>query len=84
MLKENLQDAGLIIQNILTQQLDIPGASKNVSLLSAAMHFTEKNAASSDLNKIIKMFSVYREHTQILIQELELLATELKHPKLRY
>ena len=36
MIRENLQDAGEIIQNILTQPLSIPGAKPGLSLLQAA------------------------------------------------
>lgn len=73
MLKENLEDAAQILQNILTQPLDIPGATESVSLLSAA-----RNTDKSDLRKILEAFRRYPELTQSLLTELELLYQDLK------
>jgi len=41
MLKENLKDAGEIIQNILNQHLSISNAKENISLFHAAKHFEQ-------------------------------------------
>lgn len=73
MLKENIEDASEILQNILTQPLDIPGATKNISLLSAA-----QNPDKTDLRKILQAFRSYPDLTQSLLVELELLYQDLK------
>lgn len=73
MLKENLEDAALILQNILTQPLSIPGASPNISLLDAA-----QNGDKTDLRKILEAFRTYPELTQSLLTELDLLQQDLK------
>jgi hypothetical protein len=73
MLKENIEDAAEIIQNILTQPLDIPGATANVSLLAAA-----QNPDKTDLKKILEAFRSYPDLTQSLVTELDLLSQDLK------
>lgn len=73
MLRENIEDAAQILQNILTQPLDIPGATPNVSLLNAA-----QNPDKSDLKKILQAFRSYPDLTQSLLTELELLYQDLK------
>ncbi|MES2344939.1 MAG: hypothetical protein V4494_03255 [Chlamydiota bacterium] len=73
MLKENIDDAAEILQNILTQPLDIPGASANISLLAAA-----QNPDKTDLRKILEAFRRYPELTQSLLTELDLLSQDLK------
>ena len=73
MLKENLEDASSIIQNILTQPLDIPGAKENISILAAA-----QNPDKSDLIKILEAFQKYPELTQALLTELDLLQQDLR------
>ena len=79
MLRENLKDAGQIVQNILTQPLSIPGASKEtVSLLDAAKNYNDKDPSTSDLKKIVEMLAQYPEPTKIMLQELEILSNELK------
>ena len=77
MLRENLQDAGEIIQNILTQPLDIEEASKNTSLISAAIDYIETNGESNDLAKILETFKRYPDSTQLLVMELDILSREL-------
>lgn len=78
MLRENLKDAGEIIQTILTQPLSIPGASENVSLLSAVQTYKEENAGNSDLSKIFDTFLQYPDPTHTLLTELELIASDLR------
>ena len=78
MLRENLKDAGQIIQCILSQSLSIEGAStKDVSLLSAAQAFNPKDPASSDLKKVLETLQHYPEATEVMIQELKILCEEL-------
>ncbi len=73
MLRENLEDTAQILQNILTQPLDIPGTSSEVSLLTAA-----QNPDKTDLKKILEAFRNYPELTQSLLTELDLLHQDLK------
>lgn len=78
MLQENVQDAGEIIQNILTQPLSIPGEKRDYSLLEAAQNYTTKSALTSHLRKIMISFMQFPEPTEILLRELELLKDELE------
>lgn len=78
MLRENLKDAGVIVDNILTQPLDIPGATRNISLLEAAKNFDPENTENSDLRKILLNLIKYPEETQTMLRELELLLNDLK------
>lgn len=78
MLKENLKDSSDIIQNILNQPLAIPGAEENVSLYKAAQKFNSHDPKASDLRRILLTLIQYPEHTQILLQELELILQDLK------
>lgn len=77
MLEENLEDAGGIIQNILTQPLSIPGAKEDISLLEAAQHFDPAHAETSDLRKILLSFIQFPQPTKTMIRELEILCEEL-------
>ncbi len=77
MLKENLKDAGEIIQNILSQPLSIPGLPENITLLSAAQNYRYVDGASSDLSKVLQTFLDYPEPTQVLIRELELIYQDI-------
>ena len=77
MLRENLKDSADILTNILTQPLEIPGATPNISLQEALQTYDPANPAPSDLLKILTEFVKYQEPTQTLIQELELLAQDL-------
>ncbi|MBY0530127.1 MAG: hypothetical protein K2P51_08080 [Rhabdochlamydiaceae bacterium] len=77
MLRENLKDAATILSNILSQSLEISGATANVSLLEALKNFDPQKPLESDLQKILREFVRYPEPTQALIQELELLAQDL-------
>lgn len=78
MLRENLKDAGQIIQNILTQTLSIPGASKEISILTAAKKFNPKDPATSDLKKVVDALHLYSSATDALLKELELICADLK------
>lgn len=78
MLKEDLHDAGEIIQNIFTQPLSVPGAKKDISLLDAARSFDPQNAMASDFRKIILSFLQFPEQTETMLRELEILEDELK------
>jgi hypothetical protein len=71
-----LQDAGKIVQTIVTQGLSIPGISKDISLLSAAEEF-QKNSSSSELSKILDTFQKYPDATGVLLQEMDLLTHDL-------
>ncbi len=77
MLQENLKDAAEIVENILTQPLEIPGAKQNVSLYDAARNYDPHNAAASDLRKIILSFLQYPEPTETLLRELDMLVDDL-------
>lgn len=77
MIDENLEDAGGIIENILTQPLFIPGAKSDVSLLEAAQNFDPAKAESSDLRKILLSFLQFPEPTKTMLRELEILQEEL-------
>lgn len=77
MLKENLKDAGEIIQNILTQPLSIAGTAEDISLLKAAMNYQEGQGEASDLAKIVKSFLAYREPTETMLRELEIILKEI-------
>lgn len=78
MLKEDLKDAGEILENILTQPLSIPGAKADISLLEAAKNFEESQAMTSDLRKILFSFLQFPEPTTMMLRELEILAEELE------
>lgn len=78
MLRENLKDAGEIIQNILTQPLSIPGTKKDISLLAAAKHFDPSQSLLSDTRKILYSLMQFPEPTEFMIQELEILRNELR------
>jgi hypothetical protein len=82
MLKETLKDTAQILQTILTQELDIPGASGPISLLSAAKQFASQDAVSSNLSHVIRVFLNYPDPLNALSTELEILAKEL-HEVLR-
>jgi hypothetical protein len=78
MYKENVKDCAEILHNIINQPLSIPGASENVTLLSAAKNYRESDAENSDLHKILLTLHEYPGPTKTLITELEILMTELK------
>jgi hypothetical protein len=77
MLKENLKDSAEILHNILYQLLEIPGTSKNISLLQATQTHSFQQSDHSDLSKMIRAFSSHRERLEMLIQELHLIARDL-------
>jgi len=77
MLRENLQDAAVIIQNILDQPLEVKGKKDGVSLYTAALNYDSQNPSESDLFLILKSFIDYPDPTQTLLRELELLSNDL-------
>ncbi len=77
MLRENLKDSAEILSNILNQPLEIPGVSENISLLQALQNFASQQPDHSDLSKMLRTFASNPEPTQTLIQELELIASDL-------
>lgn len=77
MLRENLKDSAEILSNILNQSLEIPNISENMTLLQALQNFPSQQPSNSDLSKMLRTFAANPEPTQILIQELELLARDL-------
>lgn len=77
MLKENLKDAGQIIQNILTQRLSIPGIEQEISLLEAAKRYSSLDPSSSELKKMLETFQKYPEALSAMLTELELLRKDL-------
>ena len=77
MLRENVKDAGEILQTILTQPLSIPGARRKMSLLDAAKNFDPENAMTSDLRKILFNLLQFPEQTETMLRELEILQEEL-------
>lgn len=76
MIREDLKDAGEIIQNVLTQPLLIPGVKGNLSLLQAAKDYDPRNPLGSDLRKILLSFLQFPQQTETLIRELEILREE--------
>ncbi len=77
MLRENLKDSAEILSNIMNQPLEIPGVSENISLLQALQNFAAQQPDNSDLSKMLRIFASNPEPTQTLIQELELIASDL-------
>ena len=77
MLRENLKDSVEILTNILNQPLSISGIEKNISFLQALESFS-LNQSESDLNKLLKTFASNPEPTKALIQELQLIAQDLR------
>ncbi len=77
MLKENLKDAGQILQNILNQPLSIPGMTETVTLLSAAQDYQPNQGEDSVLSKAMLSILLYPEPSQILLRELDILYSEI-------
>ncbi len=75
--RENLKDAGEIVQTILTQPLSVPGAKGELSLLEAAKSFDSQDPLTSDLRKILLNFQQFPEATERMLVELELLLKDL-------
>lgn len=78
MQRENLNDCGLIVENILGQPLFIIGASGHVTLLTAAEEFSPETAEDSTLSKVMFSFVDYPAPTEAMLTELEILAHELE------
>ncbi|MEI8329333.1 MAG: hypothetical protein WCG14_04975 [Chlamydiia bacterium] len=77
MLYEDLQDAAIIIQNILNQPLSTREHKEDLTLLSAAISFDETGTPASHLQQIMQSFIEYRDPTETLIRELDILSDEL-------
>lgn len=77
MLQEDFKDAAEILQTIVTQPLNISGATAGVSLLSAARDFKKEEALESDLHKVLLTFHDYPGPTQTLVTELNMLVSDL-------
>lgn len=80
MLKEDLKDAAIIIQNILHQPIAIPKYSKDVSLIAAALEFEDENEPESlsSLSQVMFTFIEYPEPTETLLRELEIISRDLE------
>ncbi len=76
MLRENLYEAGEIVETILTQPLAIPGLPKNVSLLEASQHYLA-DPASPELKKMIETFLHHPAALEIMLQEFKLISQDL-------
>jgi hypothetical protein len=77
MLRENLKDSAEILHNILHQPVEISGVSENISLLQTIETYSSQPPDHSDLSKMLRSFSSNREPLEVLIQELELIASDL-------
>lgn len=77
MKQEELKDAGEVLQNILTQPLDVLGAKEDISLIEAAKSFDPANPMASDLRKILVNFLQFPEPTATMLRELELIHDDL-------
>ncbi|MBS0629877.1 MAG: hypothetical protein JSS30_06605 [Verrucomicrobia bacterium] len=76
MIREDLKDAGEIIQNVLTQPLSIPGVQAHISLLQAAKEYDPRNPLGSDLRKIVLSLLQFPKQTESLLENLEILREE--------
>lgn len=77
MLRENLKDSAEILQNILSQPIEISGTHDNLSLLQAIQTYSSQQADHSDLSKMLRGFTANPGPMEILIQELQLIASDL-------
>jgi hypothetical protein len=77
MLRENIKDSAEILSNILNQPLAIPDIPENKTLLQAMQNYSSQQADHSDLSKMLRTFAANPEPTQLLIQELTLIARDL-------
>lgn len=77
MIREDLKDAGEIVQNILTQPLAIPGIKGSLNLAQAAKDYDPRHPLRSDLRKILLSFLQFPEATQELLEQLEILKKEI-------
>ena len=78
MLYEDLHDAAIIIQNILNQPLSIRNCNQDLTLLSAAISFDATGAPASHLQQVMQTFIEYRDPTETLIRELDILSEEIQ------
>lgn len=77
MLREDLEDANQIIQNILTQPIAVSDDNKMTTLLEAAQAFRKEEAMNSDLRKILMNFLRYPEPTETMLREFQWLEDSL-------
>ena len=77
MLRENLYEAGEIVETILTQPLVIPGLPKGVSLLEASKHYLE-NPTSPELKKMLETFLRHPAALEIMLEEFKLISQDLR------
>ena len=77
MLYENLKDAAIIIHNILNQPLSVQENKEDITMLSAAISFDENGMPASHLQQVMQTFVEYRDPTETLIRELDILSDEL-------
>jgi hypothetical protein len=78
MIYEELQDAGQIIENILNQPLKLSDLPEDITLLNAALMFTDEDPATSTLGKVLLSLDDHPEAKDVLLRELDILAEELK------
>lgn len=78
MLKESLNDAGEILQNILNQRLGLLGTKEEVSLFEAAEKLHSQTPMTSDLRKILLCMLQFPEPTRTMLRELELVLEEIE------
>lgn len=78
MLKEALNDAGEIMQNILNQPLCIVGTKEEMTLLQAAERLPSQTPMTSDLRKILLCMLQFPEPTRTMLRELELVLEEIQ------
>jgi hypothetical protein len=78
MLYENLKDAAIIVHNILNQPLSISDSKKDITLLGAAISFDDTGTPASHLQQVMQTFVEYKDPTELLIRELEILSDELQ------
>ena len=79
MVYENIQDTAQVFENILNQPISIPDLEGDITLLQAAFNFKDEAPETSALNKILRSYLEFPESRETLINELDLLAGELKH-----
>jgi hypothetical protein len=77
MLREQVKDAGAIIQNILKHHLALPNVPPDTSLLSAAQSYSP-DTPQSTLYSVLRSFLDYPESTDTLLTELRLIADDLR------
>jgi hypothetical protein len=77
MLRENLHDAGQIIQTMLNQPLSVPGLPDGMTLLAAAEDYEASEGEASALSQVMLSFLTHPDSTKILLQDLDLVYADL-------